>query len=307
MSDHAFRIALGALAGMALIANAPSALPTAIGQDPPIDRANPASGSGIQFVSHAERVNAQLYLPAGPGLHPAVILLHGLPGNEQNLDLARAMQRAGWAVITFHYRGSWGSGGTFTLEGGCDDVDALLAEIRGPEGAGKWHVDPRRIVMMGHSYGGYVAACASQRHPELIATGLIAPWDVSYDAREFAKLTAVEAREKAASVFNDVDGRLKGADAQSLMSSIRAHGAALDLGAKAAGLAGRPLLIATATRDDPDDQAIGLRESIGRAPGERMTYRLFETDHGFNDQRIALESFVLDWLAILPGAPAPQP
>lgn len=284
-----------------------AALPTPIAADPPIDVAHPASGGGLQFVSKGERVNAQLYLPAGAGPHPTVILLHGLPGNEQNLDLARAMQRAGWAVITFHYRGSWGSGGTFTLEGGCDDVDSLLGEIRGPTGAQKWHVDPKRIVIMGHSYGGYVAACASQRHPDLIATALIAPWDISYDAREFAKLSAAEAREKASLSFNDVDGRLSGADAQSLMASVRNHGADLDLGAKAAALTGRPLLLATATRDDPDDQAIAFRAAIGRSGNAHMTYQLFETDHGFNDQRIALETFVLDWLASLPGAPAPLP
>jgi hypothetical protein len=29
-----------------------------------------------------------------------------VPGNEQNLDLARVFQRAGWTVITFHYRGT---------------------------------------------------------------------------------------------------------------------------------------------------------------------------------------------------------
>ena len=283
-----------------------AALPTAIAADPPTDPAHPASGGGVQFLSHGERVNAQLYLPAGAGPHRAVILLHGLPGNEQNLDLARAMQRAGWAVVTFHYRGSWGSGGKFTLEGGCDDVDALLAEIESPSGAAKWHIDPTRIAIMGHSYGGYVAACASSRHPELVATALLAPWDVSYDAQLFGKFSASEATKKAPAIFNDVDGRLAGADAQSLMASIRDHGAALDLGAKAKALAGRPILIATATRDDPDDQAIGLRAAIGRTPGARMTYRLFETDHGFNDQRIALEAFVLDWLASLPAAQAPK-
>jgi pimeloyl-ACP methyl ester carboxylesterase len=294
---------LAGIASLALAALSAPAVPAAIATDPPVDRSHPASGSGIQFLSHGERVNAQLYLPAGAGPKPAVILLHGLPGNEQNLDLARAMQRAGWGVITFHYRGSWGSGGKFTLEGGCDDVDALLAEIESPQGAGKWHVDPKRIVIIGHSYGGYVAACASARHPELIATGLIAPWDISFDARAFAKLSPAAAQKLASEAFNDVDGRLSGADAQSLMAAIRDHGAKLDLAATAPALARRPLLLATATRDDPDDQAADLRGALGRLPNARVTYRLFETDHGFNDQRIALETFILDWLAPLPGAP----
>ena len=35
-----------------------------------------------------------------------MILFHGLPGNEQNLDLAQAIRRANWNVLTLHYRGS---------------------------------------------------------------------------------------------------------------------------------------------------------------------------------------------------------
>ena len=297
-----------AAAALAFAFEAPAAaLPTAIAADPPIDAAHPASGGGLQFLSKGERVNAQLYLPAGAGPHPAVILLHGLPGNEQNLDLARAMQRAGWAVLTFHYRGSWGSRGTFTLEGGCDDVDALIAEIESAGGAAKWHIDPKRVVIMGHSYGGYVAACATERHPSLLATALIAPWDPNSDVARFAALPADQVAVEAPKIFNDVDGRLSGIDAAGLMNAVRNHGAALDLARTAQALARRPLLIATATRDDPDDQAIALLAALSHKPHAALVNRRFDTDHGFNDQRIALETYVLNWLATLPDAPAPQP
>jgi hypothetical protein len=36
---------------------------------------------------------------------------HGLPGNEEFLDLAQAVRRAGWNTVTFNYRGPWGSPG----------------------------------------------------------------------------------------------------------------------------------------------------------------------------------------------------
>ena len=298
---------LFALCCVSLGTSAPAqAEPAPIDRDPPLDRAHPASGQGLQFTSNGELVNAMLYLPAGVGPHPAVILLHGLPGNEQNLDLARAMQRAGWAVITFHYRGSWGSGGKFTLSGGCADVDALLREIEGASGPDKWHVDPHRIVVVGHSYGGFVASCASRRHPELGAIGLIAPWDISYDAREFAKLSPKEADGRASAAFNDVDGRLEGATALSLMRIIRTDGAKLRLTDMAPALGGRPLLLAAATRDDPDDQGGELRAALEKSHYEHVTYRLFDTDHGFNDQRIALTSYLLNWLATLPMAPKPN-
>src|SRR4029453_8317257 len=46
-----------------------------------------------------QRINGFVYLASGDGPHPTVVLLHGLPGNERNLDLAQAMRRAGANVV----------------------------------------------------------------------------------------------------------------------------------------------------------------------------------------------------------------
>jgi len=102
--------ALIALAICTSLQAAPPDPAPALFRDPPPDAALPASGHAEQITSHGEAMNAMVYVPAGAGPHPVVVLLHGFPGNEQNLDLAQAMRRAGWAVVTFHYRGSWGSG-----------------------------------------------------------------------------------------------------------------------------------------------------------------------------------------------------
>ena len=99
--------------GVAVSAPAPQT-PAAVYSDPPADKAFPASGEALQIPSGGRLMNAMVYVPAGKGPHPVVVLLHGFPGNEQNLDLAQAIRRAGWAVVTFHYRGSWGSEGSFT-------------------------------------------------------------------------------------------------------------------------------------------------------------------------------------------------
>ena len=42
----------------------------------------------------------------GQGPHPTIVLLHGFPGNEKNLDLAQSLRRAGYNVLFFHYRGA---------------------------------------------------------------------------------------------------------------------------------------------------------------------------------------------------------
>lgn len=287
----------------AFSAAAPPELPAAIYADPALDAAHPASGEGVQFESHGAVVNAQLYRPAGEGAHPTVILLHGLPGNEQNLDLARVMQRAGWTVVTFHYRGSWGSGGSFTLKGGVEDAAALLAHLSDRAAAGAWGVDRRRIVIVGHSYGGNVATQVAARIPDLLGVVLIAPWDISFDSRALLKMTREQRQAAAPGLLSDVAGRLGPVTPQSLVEEVAQQGAAMDLSAFATELSGRRLLIVTATRDDDGDKAIGLLEGLKQARGVSLTSRLLDTDHGFNDQRIALEAEVLRWLADLPGGP----
>jgi pimeloyl-ACP methyl ester carboxylesterase len=278
-------------------------LPAAIYADPPVDPAHPASGQGIQFESHGSLINAQLYQSAGEGVHPTVVLLHGLPGNEQNLDLAQTMRRAGWTVISFHYRGSWGSGGTFSLNNGIDDTKALLALLSRPASASSWGVDASRIVLVGHSYGGYVAARVAADAPALAGVALIAPWDISVDQRAWATLTPARRQSVGLAGFNDVDGRLKGATARSLIDEVMRDGAQFDLTKLAPRLAGRPLLIVTAIHDDDDDKALGLLSSLDRDHAEHLTTEVMDTDHGFNDHRIALQIAVLRWLASLKGAP----
>ncbi len=55
----------------------------------------------LHIPSHGVAINGVLYSPAGVGPHPTLVLCHGLPGNEKNLDIAQAVRRAGWNAVTF--------------------------------------------------------------------------------------------------------------------------------------------------------------------------------------------------------------
>ena len=83
-------------------------LPAAITTDPVHDKTNPAAFETFQIPSHGALLNAIAYIAPGAAPHPVVLLLHGFPGNEKNLDLAQAIRRDGWDVVYFDYRGSWG-------------------------------------------------------------------------------------------------------------------------------------------------------------------------------------------------------
>jgi uncharacterized protein len=305
------RIAAFGMVGLtcwAASAAAPEAsLPAALYTDPPLDPTHPASGQGIQFQSHGATLNGQLYRPAGEGVHPTVVLLHGLPGNEQNLDLAQSMRRAGWTVITFHYRGSWGSGGRYTLNGGIADAETLLNLLAQSTSAQAWGVDASRIVLIGHSYGGFVAARAAADAPGVLGVVLLAPWDISFDTRAWAPLTPARRNALALTEFNDAEGRLSGANTHSLLSEVMREGARSDLTRLAPALATRHILIITADRDTDDDKAIGLLPALTQLHAAHESVQTFPSDHSFNDHRIALQAEVLRWLAALPGAPSLSP
>jgi uncharacterized protein len=89
-------------------------VPAAIYTDPPADAAHPAGMVVLHIPSHGKLINGIVYTPAGAGPHPTLVICHGLPGNEKNLDLAQAVRREGWNAVTFNYRGSWGSPGSYS-------------------------------------------------------------------------------------------------------------------------------------------------------------------------------------------------
>ena len=141
-----------------------------------IDTSNPLAIVELGFDSYGDRLNGILYQANGAGPHPTVILLHGYPGNEKNLDLAQSMRRAGFNVLFFHYRGAWGSGGDFSFTHVVEDVGSAADYLR--NNANEYRVDPDRLLMIGHSMGGFAALQGAARDKAVTCVAGIAPADV---------------------------------------------------------------------------------------------------------------------------------
>src|SRR5260370_25557497 len=154
------------LAGMASPLPAQQ-LPRAIFTDPPHDAKSPARMVVLHISSGEVRINGVAYLAGGPGLHPTFVLLHGLPGNEKNLDLAQAVRRAGWNAITMNYRGPWGSPGSFRFAYTLEDADAVVAYLRDTANVRALAIDTTRMVLAGHSMGGWVTAMTAAHDHDL--------------------------------------------------------------------------------------------------------------------------------------------
>ena len=110
----------------------------AVVADPPVDTKFPPGIAGITVPSHGVDMDATYYLASGVGPHVTVLLLQGLPGYESNVDLAQSIRRAGWNVLLFHYRGTWGTAGTFSQSSAMEDTAEAVRFLRDPAMAAKY-------------------------------------------------------------------------------------------------------------------------------------------------------------------------
>ena len=279
-----------ALMGGAALAAPPGDLPAALYTDPAPDAAHPARMAVLHIPSHGVEINGVAYLAAGAGLHPTVVLLHGLPGNEKNLDLAQAIRRAGWNVVTFNYRGSWGSPGVFRFEQNLEDADAVLAYVRAPATVTALGVDTRRVVIVGHSMGGWVAVNTAAHDPSL--AGL-----VSISAGDMAALGHAPLAARVRAMADNMES-LAGVTPESMAQDAADNAAKHGFDAAAAGLVNHPYLALTSD-DGLASHTDGLVLAIRGRGGRQVTSLHVATDHSWSDHRIALEAVILTWLQAL--------
>jgi pimeloyl-ACP methyl ester carboxylesterase len=254
----------------------------------------------MQIPSHGALMNALVYVAAGVGPHPAVILLHGIPGNERNLDLAQDMRRAGWDVLYFNYRGAWGTSGDFSFSHGIEDTAAALAYLRQPDVAKKLRLDPTRIVLIGHSMGGFMAVQGAAADPAVKAFATISAADLGGMMQQvLAGNQKPDALHKASAGLAEGMAPLSGCTPDGLARELADHAATWAFSSKVDALKNRTALIVTSD-DGLAKAAESFAAGLRNAGDTHVTAVHLPTDHVYSDQRIELSHAVLQWLAALP-------
>ena len=294
MRRTALILALGLLIGSPVAAQT---TPRAVFEDPAPDAKFPARMEVIHVPSGGVNINGVVYVASGSGSHPTLVIFHGLPGNEKNLDLAQAVRRAGWNAVTVNYRGSWGSPGSFRFANNLEDADAVLAFIRDPANAKRLGVDTARIAIAGHSMGGWVTAETLGHDTGVLGAVIVSAADIGGMGQQ--------GRSNRAAVIgfmNDNREALAGATGDTMADELIAHGQEWSFATLAPKLAHKRLLVLYSD-DFVAANSKALIAAVKAAGGTEPASVHVPTDHSWSDHRIALESLVINWLQSLPAQP----
>ncbi len=267
-----------------------------------VDAAYPPTLHAFTFESGGAQLLGCIYVADGPGPHPTVLLLHGCPGNERHFDLAHALRRCGTNVALFHYRGAWGSEGTFSIANAAADVPAALAFLRRPDVAALYRIDSARVIPVGHSMGGFVALLAAADDPAVPAVGALAAFNFGLHARLMRQAPGV--RQQTLDQLAPLVPPLHGATAESLVDEMLGHSAGWNLLDRVPALRSRPVLLIGAERDATAVPLLHhrpLTEAFERSGAAQLAASTFDDDHLFSASRIALARTVAAWLGRVVG------
>lgn len=271
-----------------------------ITQDPTsIDATHPARLVETRIGDVGQRMNALVYEAQGAGPHPTVLLLHGFPGNEKNLDLAQAIRRAGWNVVFFHYRGAWGSEGQFTFGHVLEDVGRVLDAIVEPTFATAHRIDPTRLTLIGHSMGGFAALTVGAEREDVDCVASIAGANFGATAKGLVESPALAFR--MAMFLEAGSGPLNAPAGGQLVAELVVEQDRFDVTQRAGALASKPVLLIAGGRDavaPADAHHTPLVRALEAAgAGSLESAILPHADHAFSSARIELARRVVSWLA----------
>lgn len=254
-----------------------------------------ASTTELTFNVNGNRLSGFIYQTAGKGLHPTVLLLHGYPGNEKNLDVAQALRNEGWNVVFFHYRGAWGSEGEFSFMNAEHDVQAVLKYLTNKDNATKLGIDRNLLSIVGHSMGGHMAIAGILDNPSVTCA-------IAYDGANMGVGNVGIIDDPETKVpwkeYSDTLFMLNGWSGEKAQEELRKHSKKFNLVNRVNTINARPVLLVAA-----DSEVIPLKshiepllKALQKTKGSNVSYKLIKDDHSFNSSRTELINTTINFL-----------
>ncbi len=256
-------------------------------RDLPLDKTSPAGSIELFIPSANSLLNGFMYKANGAEKHPTLLLLHGYPGNEKNLDLAQVVRTHGWNVIYFDYRGSWGSQGKFSFQNCVADIINVVYFCNKYQDS--LQIDTSKIVLFGHSMAGWASLKAIQQLPAVKKAFILSAWDIyNQYGRQLkgAELNAYNMSTDTLGKYFVLNGSLK-----DRFQPVLERDEYFNLEINIEPLKGKQIIML-----DEHDRNKKIAEAIQNLNPVYFKYYVWQTDHVFTNKRASLMNMVLSFL-----------
>jgi len=251
------------------------------------DKASPAGSTELFIPSGNSLLAGFIYSANGVQKHPTLLLLHGYPGNERNLDMAQVVRSHGWNVIYFDYRGSWGSQGKFSFKNCVEDVINVVSFCEKYQDS--LHIDTSNIVLFGHSMGGWVCLKAIQQLPTIKKGFTLSTWNIGDDYKKVS--TEKEMLRKAYEPNVGGNYFVLNTSLKELYTPVVQNQTYFNLVNDGKGLADKQIIMLDEHHGNKQ-----IADTIKNANKSYFEYEVWQTDHPFTNKRVSLINKILTFL-----------
>ena len=249
------------------------------------DKSSPAGFIELAIPSGKSVMQGFIYKANGAQKHPTLLLLHGFPGNERNLDLAQVVRSHGWNVIYFNYRGSWGSPGQFGFKNCVEDVVNLVGFCKKYQDS--LQIDTSEIVLFGHSMGGWVCLKALQKLPGVKKGFALSTWNINKEFKNVKSGGQIisKVKEEGGEIF------VLNTPTKAIYETAIKEPDYFNLAKDARALSGKQIIMLDEHFNNKE-----IADAIKSANRAYFDYEVWQTDHPFTNKRISLINKVLAFL-----------
>ena len=260
------------------------------------DKKFPPTMDPVIFKSKGEKIVGTMFIADGEGPHPTILLLHGFPGNETNSDLAHTFKRAGFNVLIFHYRGTWGSSGEFSFENGVEDTKSAIQFLKNPEVAKLYRINRNDIRIIGYSMGGFFGFYNALLSEDIKKIAFIAGFNFGFFAKMLPKIDGAE--EMTLENLKKGSAILSNANPEKLFSEIKNNSENWDLTTFTEKMKEKDILLISAKYDTIAPVEIHHQPLVQILKSNNIKFdeKMLETGHGLANKRIELATGLVNWL-----------
>lgn len=257
----------------------------------------------VEFVSEGYKIQGKFYPTTGDPPFLTVLLLPGFPGNEDDvLELGRRMSQHGINTLTFNYRGTHHSKGTYSLRNTIQDIQAAIEYLHQEEVVREFQIDIGRLVLGGWSYGGGMALAYAASHPEIKRIFSIAGTDHGEFAREYMRNTTFS--EMIDAMFEELKFPTGPVhfEGREVIEELTQNPDPYDLKLSAPALADRDLLLIGGWDDTNvtiELNILPLYRALVNAEAQQVHIVAIQDNHAFEKCRDKLARTVTSWLKSL--------